>query len=339
MKKKPIVISMGEPSGINSEILIKTWIIRKKEGLLPFFVVDDIDKIEFIIRLFNLKAKTKLIKKPDETFEVFNDFLPVYDLGDKIKFKLGFPDKKNSEFIINSLKQSFNFVKNKQASSLITLPICKKSMKQYGFNYNGQTEYMGFLSRKYITPSSNEIMILTTTKPIDSGKDLIVGLATTHIPLKDIFKNLRKEQLKQKIITFNNSLKTIWKKREPFIGILALNPHAGEGGLIGKEESEILLPVIKDLKAENFDLHGPLSGDTCFFKDNRKKYDGMFCMYHDQGLSPIKTLDFFNSVNVTGGLPILRVSPDHGPAFDIANKNLAKTSSLVACLKFIEKYS
>ena len=339
MKKKPIVISMGEPSGINSEILVKTWINRKKEKLLPFFVVDDKSKIEFIIKLFKLKAKIKLIKSPNETFEIFNNYLPVYDLGNKIKFKLGSPHKKNSKFIIDSLKTSFNFVKEGQASALITLPICKKTMKQYGFNYNGQTEYMGFLSRKFINYSSNEIMILTTTKPVDFGKNLIVGLATTHIPLKKIFKKLKKEQLKQKIITFNNSLKAIWKIKRPFIGILALNPHAGEEGLIGEEEKQVILPIIKELKAKKLNLDGPLSGDTCFFKNNRKNYDGMFCMYHDQGLSPIKTIDFFNSVNVTGGLPILRVSPDHGPAFDIAKNNIAKTDSLIACLKFIEKFS
>ncbi len=339
MKKQPIVISMGEPSGINSEILVKTWIKRKKENLFPFFVVDDKSKIEFVINLFKLNAKIRLIKNPNETFEIFNNYLPVYDLGNKIKFNLGLPDKKNSQFIIDSLKTSFNFVKNKQASALVTLPICKKTMKQYGFNYNGQTEYMGFLSRKFINHSSNEIMILTTTKPIDSGKNLVVGLATTHIPLKKTFNKLKKELLKEKIIIFNNSLKTIWKKKKPIIGILALNPHAGEEGLIGQEEKEIILPVINDLKTKNLNLNGPLSGDTCFFKNNRKNYDGMFCMYHDQGLSPVKTLDFFNSVNVTGGLPILRVSPDHGPAFDIAKENLAKADSLIACLKFIEKYS
>ena len=321
MKKKPIVISMGEPSGISSEILIKTWINRKKKKLLPFFVVDDKSKIEFVINLFKFNAKIKLIKNPSETFDIFNNYLPVYDLGNKIKFKLGQPEKKNSKFIIDSLNKSFDFVKNKQASALVTLPICKRTMKQFGFNYNGQTEYVGFLARKLINRSSNEIMILTTTKPIDSGKNLVVGLATTHIPLKKTFGKLKKELLKENI------------------GVLAVNPHAGEDGFIGEEENKVILPVIRDLQAKNLNLHGPLSGDTCFFKNNRKNYDGMFCIYHDQGLSPVKTLDFFNSVNVTGGLPILRVSPDHGPAFDIANKNLAKADSLVACLKFIEKYS
>ena len=339
MKKKPIVISMGEPSGINSEILVKTWINRKKEKLLPFFVVDDKTKIEFVIKFFKLNAKIKLIKNPNETLEIFDNYLPVYDIGNKINFKLGHPDKKNSKFIIDSLKTSFNFVKNKQASALITLPICKKTMREYGFNYNGQTEYMGYLARKFINQSSNEIMILTTTKPIDSGKNLVVGLATTHIPLKKTFNKIKEELLREKIIIFNNSLKTIWKIKSPLIGVLALNPHAGEDGLIGEEEKKVILPVIKDLKKKKFNLHGPLSGDTCFFKNNRKNYDGMFCLYHDQGLSPVKTLDFFNSVNVTGGLPILRVSPDHGPAFDIAGNNQAHANSLIACLKFVQKYS
>ena len=129
-EKKPIVISMGEPSGISSEILVKAWINRKKENLIPFFVVDDKAKIEFVINLFKLNAKIKLIKSPNEAFETFNNYLPVYDLENKIKFKLGQPDKKNSRFIIDSLKTSFNFVKNKQALALVTLPICKKTMKQ-----------------------------------------------------------------------------------------------------------------------------------------------------------------------------------------------------------------
>ena len=224
MKKKPIVISMGEPSGISSEILIKTWINRKRKKLLPFFVVDDKSKIEFVINLFKFDVKIKLIKNPSETFDFFNNYLPVYDLGNKIKFKLGQPEKKNSKFIIDSLNKSFNFVKNKQASALVTLPICKKTMKQFGFNYNGQTEYVGFLARKLINRSSNEIMILTTTKPIDSGKNLVVGLATTHIPLKKTFDKLKKELLKEKIMIFNNSLKTIWKKKKTIYWCFGIKP-------------------------------------------------------------------------------------------------------------------
>ena len=122
------------------------------------------------------------------------------------------------------MNKSFDFVKNKQASALVTLPICKRTMKQFGFNYNGQTEYVGFLARKLINRSSNEIMILTTTKPIDSGKNLVVGLATTHIPLKKTFDKLKKKLLKEKLMIFNNSLKTIWKKKKTIYWCFGIKP-------------------------------------------------------------------------------------------------------------------
>ena len=339
MKKKPIVISMGEPSGIGSEIVIKTWILRKKKQIKPFFIVDNSERIESVIDYFNFKAKIKVIDSPEQVFDIFQNFIPIFNIGKKIDFELGKPSQKNSKFVIESLKKSFEFVKKNQASSIITLPICKKTVKQNGFSFNGQTEYLGFLSRKYINKNVNEIMILATTKPTDSGKNLIVGLATTHIPLNKIIKSLTKKELKKKIIVFNDCLKKIWGKKKPLIGVLSLNPHAGEDGIIGNEEKKIILPVIKELKSININLEGPLSGDTCFFKKHREKFDGMFCMYHDQGLSPLKTLDFYNSINITGGLPVLRVSPDHGPAFNIAKKKIAKIDSLISCFKFLRKYS
>lgn len=339
MKKKPIVISMGEPSGIGTEILLKSWIKREKNKLTPFFVIDNCLRFQSMIEYLKLKVKIKKINSPSESMKVFDDHIPIYNIGRNINYKLGYPHKENSKYIIESIRKSFNFVKDREASGLITLPVCKKTLKQYGFKFKGQTEYVGYLSKKYIDNSSNEIMILTTSKPVDSGKNLIIGLLTTHIPLKNVLNNLTTKKLSEKIIIFYNSLKSIWKIRKPRVGVLALNPHAGEGGIIGKEEEKIILPVIKKLKKKKINLEGPISSDSCFFKNNRKKYDGIFCLYHDQGLSPLKTLDFFNSVNVTGGLPILRVSPDHGPAFDIAKQKKAKIDSLISCFNFLKRYS
>ena len=338
MIKKPIVISMGEPSGIASEIVLKTWKQRKRLKISPFFIIDNYNRLNSINSLLDLKVKTKEIKKPHEANFYFHDFLPIYNIGKNIKSNLGYPKKENSKFVIESIKKSFDFVKHKEALGMITLPICKKTVKSFGFKFNGQTEFIGHLAKKKIDPKATEIMILTTSKPSDKGKNLIVGLVTTHSPLKNIFKELTKIKLKKKILSFNQSLKTIWNKRNPIIGITSVNPHAGEDGMIGKEEVNIIIPVIKELSLNGLKLEGPLSGDSCFFKTNREKYDGILCMYHDQGLSPLKTLDFYNSINITGGLPILRVSPDHGPAFDIAKKNKAKINSLVSCLKFFENF-
>ena len=287
MKKKPIVVSMGEPSGISTEIILKSWKYRNKYKL------------------------------------------PIFNIDEKVDFKLGKPNKKNAKIILRSIKISFDFVAQKKALGLLTLPVCKRTLKSSGFTFNGQTEFIGDLSKKKFRHKNKEIMILSTTKPSDKGKNLIVGLVTTHIPLKRIFSFLKKKEIEEKI----------WKIKQPRIGITGLNPHSGEDGLIGDEEKKVIEPIIKKLKTKGILVSGPLSSDTCFFKNIREKYDGILCLYHDQALSPIKTLDFFNSINVTAGLPIIRVSPDHGPAFDIAKLKLAKINSVISSIKFLERHA
>ena len=338
MKKKPIVVSMGEPSGISSEIILKSWKQRHKYKLYPFFIVDNIQKIKKMINYLGLNIETQMINDPCETNEFFNYKLPIINIGEKIEFELGKPNKKNSEIILKSIKKSFDFLSNKKALGLLTLPVCKRTLKISGFKFNGQTELIGDLSKRKFRHKNDEIMILSTTKPADKGKNLIVGLVTTHIPLKNIFSFLTKKKIEEKLLIFRDSLKKIWKIKQPRIGITGLNPHAGEEGLIGSEEKKIIVPIITKLKKKGIHVFGPLSSDTCFFKNIREKYDGILCLYHDQGLSPIKTLDFFNSINITAGLPIIRVSPDHGPAFDIAKSNSAKINSVISSIKFLEKY-
>ena len=194
MIKKPIVVSMGEPSGISSEIILKAWKHRNKYKLPPFFVVDDVKKLEFMINYLQLDVKTKIINDPDETLDCFQKKLPIFNLNKKVEFQLGKPNKKNAKLILHSIKKSFDFVSKKKAIGLLTLPVCKKSLKSAGFKFNGQTEFIGDLSMKTFNHNNEEIMILSTTKPVDKGKNLIVGLVTTHIPLKEIFKYLTKKK-------------------------------------------------------------------------------------------------------------------------------------------------
>ena len=182
-------------------------------------------------------------------------------------------------------------------------------------------------------------MILTTTKPEDRGVDLRVGLITTHIPLSEVSRKLFTDKIILKIESFIKSLEKLWNISRPNIAVCGLNPNSGESGKIGTEEKKIILPAIQKLKTKNYNVFGPLSADTCFSKNKRQSYDGFICIYHDQGLIPVKTLDFFNSVNVTGGIPIIRTSPDHGPAFDIAELNQASNKSLIASIKLAESLS
>ncbi len=336
MKKKPIVLTMGEPSGIATEIAIKSWLQRKKLDLPNFFLLDDFKKVDFINRKFNLKAKLIKISSAKEVNKYFSEYLPILDMEIKLKFILGKPNFKNSRYVLKSIDNSYDLFKKGDVSGLVTLPVCKKSLKKNGFNFCGQTEYLSSLATKKNKKKTNEIMILSTTRPEDKGTNLIVGLITTHVPLKDCLKNVNKKLIEEKISLFDSSLKKFWGVKKPKIAIASVNPHAGEGGLIGREEISLIKPVLNKLKS-NFNIKGPLSGDSCFSKDIRKNFDGILCFYHDQGLIPIKLLDFKHSINVTGGLPFLRVSPDHGPAFDIAEKNCANSESLCAALEFLNK--
>ena len=330
---------MGEPSGIASEIIIKVWLKRKVFKIPPFILIDDYEKLEQINDYFNLKANFHLIMPGQDVSKIYPQSIPVIDLKANINLTLGKPNKKNSKFVIESINQAFELVYNNKASGMITLPVCKKTLKEAKFNFNGQTEYLSYLTTKRTQTKHSEIMILTTTKPLDNGKDLIVGLITTHIPLREIHKTLNKKKILEKILSFRNSLSKLWKKKSPGIGITSINPHAGEGGLIGKEEINILKPVLEECKKLKIKITGPLSSDSCFHKSKRELFDGILCFYHDQGLIPVKTLDYNNSVNITGGLPFLRVSPDHGPAFDIANSNIANIDSLLATFNFLKKNS
>jgi len=336
MKKKPIVLTMGEPSGIATEIAIKSWLKRKKLALPNFFLLDDFKKVDFINRKFNLKAKLVKISSAKEVNKYFSEYLPILDMEIKLKFILGKPNFKNSRYVLKSIDNSYDLFKKGDVSGLVTLPVCKKSLKKNGFNFCGQTEYLSSLAKEKNNKKTNEIMILSTTRPEDKGTNLIVGLITTHVPLKDCLKNVNKKLIEEKISLFDSSLKKFWSVKKPRIAIASVNPHAGEGGLIGREEISLIKPVLNKLKS-NFNIKGPLSGDSCFSKDIRKNFDGIICFYHDQGLIPIKLLDFKHSINVTGGLPFLRVSPDHGPAFDIADKNCANSESLCAALEFLNK--
>ena len=333
---KPIVISMGEPAGIATEIILKAWILRKKHQLYPFLLIDDFKKVELVNELFNFGVKLKKISEPSQAKSLFPKALPIIDISKKLKFDLGLPDTQNSQFVLSSIKQCTKLVLEDKCCAMVTLPICKETLIKSGFKFNGQTEYISYLTENLTKKKNEEIMIMSTQKPIDGGKNLIVGLYSTHESIKDAVSKISLKKILKKIIAFKESLEKIWKINDPYIAVCGINPHAGEGGLIGDEEKKLILPAIEILRKENIRIVGPISSDSCFYKEKRKKFDGIFCFYHDQALIPIKILDFLNSINVTGGLPILRVSPDHGPAFDIANKNIANVDSLLSSIKFIK---
>lgn len=339
LNKKPIVVTMGDPSGISAEIIFKTWMERKSIEPISFFVIDDIKRLEKIANFFKLKIPLQNVKKTSDVKNIFKHSLPVFSLGDNINAKLGEPKPENSKYIIKSIKKAVNFVSENKASSIVTSPLSKEILLDAGFKYLGQTEFISDLVKKKKGKKFEEIMILSTTKPSDGGENLRVGLITTHIPLIKVSKSISKNLIIRKTRSFVKTLQTKWKIKKPKVGICGLNPHSGENGLIGKEELSIIIPAINYLSDKKYNISGPISADTCFSKSRRVKYDGIICIYHDQGLIPVKTIDFFNSVNITGGIPIIRTSPDHGPAFDIAKLFKASNKSFIASLKLASKLS
>ena len=320
--KKFILISAGDPSSISSEITIKA--IQSSEinkNIMPLVVTDP-----KIIRDYGEMNRSNfdINEIKDELY--FTDYkeneINVIPIKVFEKPVLGNPTIKNAVFIKNSILKCVNIKMASIASAIVTNPIHKKTMYDSGFNYSGHTEFLASLSVKKKQP----VMMLV-------GENLKTIPLTIHVPLKKVSKLITQELIIFTINTAKEYLISYFGISKPTIIVTGLNPHAGEEGDIGVEEKNIIIPAInKAIDNKTFYLSGPVSADTAFSYNKRKEYDLAVCMYHDQALIPIKTLDFFNGVNVTLGLDFIRTSPDHGTGFDIAGKNKANPQSLISAI-------
>ena len=227
----------------------------------------------------------------------------------------GIATKESAKLAIESLEISIHHVYNKKADALITLPISKASLRQYDWDFPGQTEMLSAY-----TNQAQPLMILF-------AKQFRVALATIHVPLEKVSSMISKDSLVQTINILHTSLCEDWHIDEPTIAVLGLNPHAGEQGDIGNEEQISIIPAIDQCKSLNINIDGPFSADAFFAQKKYQNYDAVLAMYHDQGLIPLKMISGYSGVNATVGLPIIRMSPDHGTAYDIAGKNIAHFES------------
>ena len=232
----------------------------------------------------------------------------------------------NAQGIIDVIKRGVSLVEQRSASALVTCPINKKALIEgAGFEHPGHTEFLADLA------DVEEVAMMLASDMLK------VVPATIHIPLRDVPKALTPDVLSRAVRVTHNAMVRDFGIERPTIAIAGLNPHAGEGGLIGREELDMIIPVLNELRAERINLIGPLSADTMFHAEARETYDVAVCMYHDQALVPIKTLDFAGGVNVTLGLPFVRTSPDHGTAYDIAGRDKADPTSLIAALRMADQ--
>ncbi len=320
---RPLAMTMGDPAGIGPELALKAWLERAVIGV-PFFVVADRRPLVALAERLGLDVPIIAVE-PAGAAEIFEDALPVVPLAHEAAAEPGRPDPTFAPAILESIERAVGFVRQGEASAVVTNPIAKSVLYRAGFRHPGHTEYLGELAAQW-GGAARPVMMLWSP-------DLAVVPVTIHIALAEAPRALTREAILETSRIVARDLKTRFKIDRPRLAMAGLNPHAGEGGAMGREEIEVIAPAIASLREEGLDIVGPLPADTMFHAAARKTYDAAIVMYHDQGLIPLKTLAFDDGVNVTLGLPFIRTSPDHGTAFDIAGQGRANPASLIAATR------
>ncbi len=324
---KNIAITIGDVGGVGPEITVKSiYRLTQDNSLIDtnLFIIGNCSIIEKAVEIVNLPIK---VKKINEFHECKNSFINVYEIPSPDKFSFNKTSKENGLFAFNSILKAIEFANKGKIKAIVTSPISKKGLKLAGIDFPGHTEILA----KYTDTKDFRMLFVS--------KNFNVILHTIHIPLKEVPQKLSYNSLKTTINLGINFLKKFLKIEKPLIYVAGLNPHAGEDGLIGDEEKKVISPLISSFKKKGVNIHGPFPPDTIFFKAIYDKPDLIVALYHDQGLIPIKILDFYGAINVTCGIPFLRTSPDHGTAFDIAWKGIANPESMLNAIKFAIKYS
>ena len=307
----PIALTCGDPSGVGPELALAARTALGAE--LPLFWIGDPRHLG--------SDAFQLIATPAEAEAVPAHLLPVLPHRFEGPARPGQPAPENASGVIAVIERAVALVQSGQAAAVCTAPIHKKALKDgAGFAFPGHTEFLAHLA-------GVERVVMMLASPL-----LRVVPVTIHIAIADVPQALTADLLEDTIRITDAGLRRDFRLARPRLAVAGLNPHAGEGGAMGHEEINLITPVLERLRAEGFDLRGPSSADTMFHARARESYDAAICMYHDQALIPIKTLDFDGGVNVTLGLPFVRTSPDHGTAYDIAGKGLARPDSLIAAL-------
>ena len=315
MKKEEKVvvgISIGDLNGIGPEIVIKTYEDARVLELNTPVIFASGKTMQFFknhykskIHLFNIDSPQNIVHGKVNVVNVWKE---------PVKIEFGKEDKKIGEYAIKSLEAATNALKDGHIDVLVTAPINKHNIQSDKFNFPGHTNYLA----KALNGKSLMFMV--------SG-DLRVGLLTDHVPLKEASNHITEDLIKEKIATVTKSLKQDFSIRKPKVAVLAINPHAGDNGVIGNEDDTVLKPTIEKIKSEGHLVYGPYSADSFFGSNTYKSFDAIVASYHDQGLIPFKTIAFGKGVNFTAGLDKVRTSPDHGTAYEIAGKGVADEGS------------
>ncbi len=306
-------ITMGDINGIGVEVIIKALSDnRLMDGITPI-IYGSSRVVSAHKKILNLEFNFNRIEGAEKAIAKKVNLISCWK--EEVKVEIGERTATGGKYALKSLEAAVNDLASGKIDVLVTAPIDKKAIQSDDFKFPGHTEYLAKMA------NVNEALMFMVSD------DLRVGVVTGHIPLKDVSDSLSKEKIGDRITQMHNSLQKDFGIHKPKIAVLGLNPHAGEKGMMGDEEDKIIIPAIKNANNNGQMVYGPYPADGFFGSSNFKKFDAILAMYHDQGLIPFKALTFNRGVNYTAGLPIVRTSPDHGTAFEIAGKNMANEGS------------
>ena len=322
---QPLALTLGEPAGIGPDLALSVWCRRSALDVPPFYLAADADFLRRRAEHLGLDVPIVTVT-PRTAAAAFGSALPVVAIDVAVTAAPGRPDRSSAPAAVASIRRATADVMAGFAAAIVTNPVAKNVLYNWGFAEPGHTEFLATLVHEATGKSLRPVMMLWSP-------ELAVVPVTIHLPLKEIFKQLSVELVVDTGRIVARDLAKRFGLPHPRLAIAGLNPHAGEAGTLGEEDGAIVAPAVARLVADGIDARGPLPADSLFHAQARATYDVALCMYHDQALIPIKTLAFDHAVNVTLGLPFVRTSPDHGTAFDIAGTGRADPTSLVAALR------
>jgi 4-hydroxythreonine-4-phosphate dehydrogenase len=313
----PLAVALGDPAGIGPEITAKAWERRATEPVPPFFAVGAPEALRAV-----WGGPVQVVAGPDEAASCFREALPIIRIDAAGETRPGHPTLEGARNALDALELAVGLTRSGASSGLVTGPVSKVQLYTIGFTHPGQTE---FIAERCGIAAEMAAMML-------AGPTLRTVPVTTHVALRDVPDLLTAELIVTRGRTTIRALRRLFGIARPRLAVAGLNPHAGESGALGREEIDIVAPAIERLREEEADVTGPHAPDTMFHARMRSTYDAALCLYHDQALVPLKTLHFDEGVNITLGLPIVRTSPDHGTAFDIAGRGRAEPTAMLAAL-------
>lgn len=327
LPKPPLALTMGDPAGVGPEIALRAWLALRETGPC-FMAVGAPEVFDAALRRFKLDARIEQVASSDIARHTFSRALPILPLSPEHTSvpEPGRPDPAFARTITASIETAIHLCRDGKASGIVTNPISKSVLYAAGFPHPGHTEYLAELCKDKDGKAPHPVMMLV-------GGGLRVALVTIHMALRDAIDAITISRIETVARITHDDLQGRFGLEKPRIALTGLNPHAGEDGNLGQEEIDTINPAAERLRAQGLDVSNARPADTVYAEALAGRFDAVIAMTHDQGLIPVKTLDIWGGVNVTLGLPIIRTSPDHGTAFDIAAKGVARPDSLIAALR------